>query len=475
MSEATRLAAGRVFPNVSPVVGESVGEYPAMTAEDAVRVASTVAAAQKDWSTQPFTYRRRILLNAADALEASAEDYVQEMALEIGATRPWAEMNIVESAATLREAAGLASAPIGELLPSSVPNTVNQSLRAPAGVSLSIVPWNAPVILSARSSAISLAIGNGVVIRPSEEAPRSAGHLLRAALVSGGMPEDVLQVVTTAPGDGRNVVEALISTPEIRRVAFIGSTPVGRSIAAHAGRMLKPSVMELGGKNVTVVREDADLERWTPALGFSAFVNTGQVCMCTDTVLVHRSRYDELVQRLEAIAKSMKVGDPRDGDTDVGPLINWRALDHFRVLVEDAQAHGAEVVAGGRVDGLWAWPTVLTGIDETCRFATEEGFAPIVSVEAYDTDEAAVKRANIGEVGLIASVISSDHTAALNMARRIRAGAVHVNGASVGDEPHVPFGGLGASGMGRLGGAESVHFFTEQRTLYIHDQMGPNV
>ncbi|MFT3797130.1 aldehyde dehydrogenase family protein [Microbacterium sp.] len=456
------------FPDLSPIDGALVGEFPALCPEDAIDRVRVASEAQPDWARRPFAQRRRILLDAADLLEAEVEDHVALLAREIGATRPWAEMNVHESAATLREAAAVVSGPTGEILPSADPGTRNHSLRVPVGVSLSIVPWNAPVILAARSSAISLALGNAVIIRPSEEAPIAAGHLLADALVRSGVPSEVLPVVTSAPGEGRHLIDALVQDERVRRVAFIGSTPVGRAIAARAGAALTPSVMELGGKNVTIVRGDADLARWTGPLAFSAFANSGQVCMCTDRLLVHRSRYEELCERMADAARGMVVGDPRNAGTDLGPLINDRAAAHFTELVEDARRGGAKILAGGTSDGRWAQPTVLTDVGDSCRFAVEEGFAPIVSIEAFDSDDDAVRRANAGELGLIAAVISADHSAAERLAHLLRAGAVHVNGPSVGDEPHVPFGGLAASGMGRLGGWESVRFFTEQRSLYLH-------
>ncbi|MGC0239409.1 aldehyde dehydrogenase family protein [Arthrobacter sp. SD76] len=458
----------RTFPDRSPVTGEVVAEIPAFSVEESLEAVEAAAAAQTEWAARPYTDRRNILLKAAEVLEAGLDEYAETMALEVGATRAWAQMNVHESASTLREAAGLTSTPVGELLPSFDSATVNHSLRRPAGVSLSIVPWNAPVILAARSSAISLAVGNAVIIRPSEEAPLSAGGILSGALVKAGVPADVVPVVTSAPGEGRRLIDAMIGSPLVRRVAFIGSTPVGRAIAARAGTALTPAVLELGGKNITIVREDADLEAWAPAIAFSAFANTGQVWMCTDTLLVHRSRYDETLERLAAIADAMVVGDPRSAETDLGPLINTKAAEHFSELVDDATAQGSRVVAGGTRDGRFARPTVLADVSDACRYYAEEGFAPIISVTPFDDDDEAAARANQGDFGLIGAVISADRDAAYRLALRVRAGAIHVNGPSVGDEPHVPFGGLGASGMGRLGGMESVRFFTEQRSLYVH-------
>jgi len=454
--------------DVSPVTGDMIALVPALTASQALQVAKNAAQAFTVWSTSSFVERRRVLLRAADILEEDLELHVRTFATETGATRAWAEMNVHEAAATFREAAGLASSPVGVILPSAAPKSAVESHRGPAGVCLAIVPWNAPLILAARATAIALAVGNTIILRPSEMAPITGGFILADALHRAGLPSYVLSVVTNSPADGPAVISALISAQEIRRVVFIGSTSVGRSIAEVAGRALTPAILELGGKNVTVIRADADIEKWTPALAFASFANSGQVCMCTDRILVHANLYDTVVAHLAKVADSMVVGDPSVSAVDLGPLINASAATRFDQLVADATSHGAKIEAGGSRIGPMARPTVLTGVTESCRFDREEGFVPIVSVTPFSDDDHAIHLANNGDLGLIASVISADETAAVSLARRIRAGAVHVNGPSVGDEPHVPFGGLGLSGAGRLGGAASVEFFTDQRTYYLH-------
>jgi benzaldehyde dehydrogenase (NAD) len=251
---------------------------------------------------------------------------------------------------------------------------------------------------------------------------------------------------------------------------FIGSTPVGRQIARFAGEHLTPAAMELGGKNSTLVLSDADLERTAPQVAMASFVNSGQVCMCTDRIIVHRSLADELAQRVAAIAQSMTVGDPRLTGSVLGPLIHDGAVQNFQALVGDAVDRGAVAVTGGpERHNLYVSPTVLVGVPVGAQLTTQESFSPVVAIHPVSSDDEAVHVANSTEFGLIASVISSDLARAQRIARRLSVGAVHVNGPSVGDEPHVPFGGVGASGFGRLGGSESVHMFTEQKTVYLHD------
>lgn len=466
-------STGLRFDDVSPVTGEVYREVAAGGVDDAALAVTIAAGAFPEWSATTPDQRRSVLLRAADLLEEEVHQHRDTFALETGGTAAWSDMNVHEAAATLREAAALTTAPIGELLPSSQAGTANVSRRSPAGVVLAIIPWNAPLVLAARATAIAMAVGNTVVLRPSEEAPITAGFLLADALHRSGLPAGVLNILSTGPGAGPAPIEAMIEDRRVRRVVFIGSTAVGRRIGELAGRHLVPAVLELGGKNATIVCDDVDLEQWTPQLAFASFANSGQVCMSTDRIVVHHSRADELAQRLAAAAEAMVVGDPRRGATDLGPLINARAATSFRHLVDDAVHGGARVLAGGPdVDGLYARPTVLTNLSRDSRLYHQESFSPLVSVHPVANDEEALALANDTEYGLIGSVIAQDSARAEGIAARLHVGAVHVNGPSVGDEPHVAFGGLAASGYGRLGGQESVRAFTDQRTFYLHRHSG---
>lgn len=467
---------GLRFDDISPATGEVYRRVAAGGSEDAILAVSAAAEAFPDWSTAMPDARRSVMLRAAELLESETDLHREAFAMETGSTAAWATMNVHEAAATLREAAGLTGAPIGELLPSSQPGTLNVSRRYPAGVVLAVIPWNAPLILAARATAIAMAVGNTIVLRPSEEAPLTAGFLLADVLRRAGLPDGVFNVLSTGPGAGPAPIAAMIEDPRVRRVVFIGSTDVGRRIGELAGHHLKPAVLELGGKNSTIVCDDIDLEEWAPRLAFASFANSGQVCMCTDRIIVHRSQADELGERLAAIADAMTVGDPRRDTTDLGPLINARAAASFSSLVADAVEHGATTLAGGpELDGLYARPTVLTGLARSARLYHQESFSPVVSIHPVSNDDEALAVANDTEYGLIGSVLAHDRARGDRVAARLRAGAVHVNGPSVGDEPHVAFGGLGASGYGRLGGMESVRAFTDQRTFYLHHRVSASI
>ena len=460
---------GATFEDLSPVTGESMATIAAASPADGVKAVAAASEAQRGWAQFPIHKRRAILLRAADILDQEREKLREVFALETGATFTWADMNVTEAATTLREAAALVTTSYGTLLPSHDPSTVNLSERTPAGVVLAIVPWNAPLILAARSIAIALAVGNAVVIRPSELAPITGGYLIANVLHRAGMPDGVVNVVSSAPGGGRALIETIIAEQAVRRVVFIGSTPVGRSIASFAAKHLTPSVMELGGKNATIVLDDADIDSLATTLAFASFANSGQVCMCSDRILVYRSRAEELAELVAAAAQEMTVGDPRDSAVALGPLINAAGAENFSSLVTDAVDRGAKILSGkATTDGLYAKPTVLTDVPQLAALNTHESFSPLVAIHAIDSDDEAIALANDTEYGLIGSVLSPNRYRAESIARQLKVGAVHVNGPSVGDEPHVPFGGLGASGFGRLGGLESVHTFTEQRTYYLH-------
>jgi acyl-CoA reductase-like NAD-dependent aldehyde dehydrogenase len=464
-------ADSRTFTSVSPTTGDEIAEVAAAGLRDVDRAVDAARRAFEGWNGLSFVDRRRILLAAADNLEASKTDTAAIMALETGSTAAWSGMNTVEAAATLREAAALTSTPNGELLPSHDAASSNLNIRVAAGVVLAIVPWNAPLVLAARSVAIALAVGNTVVLRPSEASPNSAGHVLAAALVRAGIPSGVINVLTSAPGEGREVIGAAVAHPAVRRVVFIGSTPVGRQIAQIAGNHLTPAVMELGGKNPTIVLDDADLDLAADLVVMSSFANSGQVCMATDRVIATGRIFDDLAERIATRTRALVVGDPRDDRTDLGPLITDAATANFRSLVADARAHGATALAGsGETEGRYAFPVVLTGLTDAARLYRAEAFSPVVAIQRASSENDAIAQANDTEFGLIASVLSRDPGHAWSVANRVRAGAVHVNGPSVGDEPHVPFGGIGMSGFGRLGGIESVRTFTDQRTLYLHGQ-----
>jgi acyl-CoA reductase-like NAD-dependent aldehyde dehydrogenase len=441
----------------------------AATVEDALAAVDAAAQAFTAWSRTGPDYRRRLLLSAAQALTDLAPAVVDAMARETGATQAWAGFNIQLAASMLREAAALTTTVRGETIPSDTPGCFSMSVRQAAGVVVGIAPWNAPVILGVRAIATALACGNTVILKASEVCPQT--HLLIGqAFQQAGLPDGVVNVLTNAPADAGAIVNTLIDAPAVRRVNFTGSTKVGRLIAERCGRNLKPALLELGGKAPLVVLDDADLSAAVDAAVFGAFMNQGQICMSTERVIVTPGIADSFVERLAARAATLLAGDPRQHTTPLGAVIDVEAADRVRHLIDDALAKGATRMAGEDGVGVLMPANVLDNVTPAMRLYAEESFGPVVSViRAKDQDDA-VRIANDSDYGLAAAVFTRDISNALIVAGQVRSGLCHINGATVHDEPQVPFGGLGASGYGRFGGEAGVAEFTDLRWVTIQSQ-----
>jgi benzaldehyde dehydrogenase (NAD) len=370
------------------------------------------------------------------------------------------------AAGMLREAAAQAYGLIGEVIPSDVPGLLAMGVRQPVGVVAGLAPWNAPVILGTRAVATPLAYGNTVVLKASEECPRTHAAIA-TALVDAGLPPGVVNLLVHEREDAAAVVDALIEHPAVRRINFTGSTKVGRIIAEKAGRNLKRVLLELGGKAPMIVLDDADLDAAVAAAGFGAFFHQGQICMSTERIVADRAVAGDFGARLAEKASALVVGDPRDAATQIGPLVNEGAVRRVSELVEDARTKGAELLTGGRADGLFYTPTVVAGVTPDMRLYAEESFGPVVTVVAVDGVDEAVRVANDTEYGLSAAVFGRDVPRAFDVARRIESGICHVNGATVHDEPQMPFGGVKASGWGRFGGRAALDEFTELRWITV--------
>jgi acyl-CoA reductase-like NAD-dependent aldehyde dehydrogenase len=461
-------ASRKHMVDTDPYTGETMAVVAAGGPEDAVRAVDAAAGAFEAWASLAPAERRRLLLAAADILEARAKEAAGLMTAETGATGPWGHFNVSLAAEMLREAGSLVTAPAGQVLPTSMPGAFSLSLRQPAGVVAAFSPWNAPMILGVRAVAAPLAAGNTVVLKPSEHAPLSAGFFIADVLAEAGLPAGVINIVTSAPEDAPGVAEALISDPRVRRVSFTGSTKVGRSIGELAARYLTPAVLELGGKNALVVLEDADLDYAVDAAAFGAYMNSGQICMSADRVIAHASVADELAQRLAAKAARLPAGDPRDPGTLIGPLITPAAAERVAAMVEEAASMGAKVLAGGGPPERALLPaSVLAGVSPAMRVEKEEIFGPVCTVTAVADDEEAVKVANSTAYGLTAGVVTEDLRRGFAVAQKLRTGIVHVNDQPVDDEPQAPFGGVGDSGYGRFGGRAGIEAFSETRWVTL--------
>ena len=457
---------GRTFENRDPFTDELVSEVAAGSRGDAQRAVEAAAAAFAEWSQTPPAARQGIFLKAAEVLEARQDEVVSMLARETGCTFGFGMFQMHFVPGLFRQAAALAYAPLGEILPSDT-GAFAMGVRRPVGVVGAIAPWNAALILSARAIAAPLALGNTVVLKPSEWSPQVGGLLWGEVFADAGLPEGVLNVVTHAPGEAQPIGDELVENPSVRRLNFTGSTATGRKLAEAAGRQLKRVVLELGGYNPLIVLADADLEYAVNATTFGAFLHQGQICMSARRIIVERPVAEEFVARLAEKTRGLKVGDPKEPDTIIGPVINGDALETIKARVDAAVRSGAKVLAGGAAEGACFQPTLLADVPADSEFANNETFGPVAAIEVVDSAEEAVERANATAYGLSSGIITTDTDRGLALAQAIDAGIVHVNDQPVGDEPQMPFGGVKDSGFGRFGGSAVVDEFTEMRWITV--------
>jgi benzaldehyde dehydrogenase (NAD) len=461
-----------MFERMDPLTGAVASSARAMKAGDVQAIAARAADGFVAWSLLGPNARRATLMKAAAALEAKADDFVQAMMGEIGATRGWALFNLGLAASMVREAAALTTQIAGEVIPSDKPGCVAMALREPVGVILGIAPWNAPIILGVRAIAVPLACGNSVILKASETCPRTHALIIEA-FAEAGFPEGVVNVVTNATADAGEVVGALIDHPAVKRINFTGSTAVGKIIAKRAAEHLKPVLLELGGKAPLIVLEDADLDEAVKAAAFGAFMNQGQICMSTERIIVVDAVADAFAEKFGSKVRSMAVGDPRDGVTPLGAVVDAKTVAHCRSLIADALAQGAVQLTGGETTSNVLMPAhVLDKVTADMKLFRDESFGPVVGIiRARDADHA-VELANDTEYGLSASVFTRDIARGLQIARRIESGMCHINGPTVHDEAQMPFGGTKSSGYGRFGGKAGIDSFTELRWITVETLPG---
>jgi benzaldehyde dehydrogenase (NAD) len=455
------------FERRNPLDGTVATRAPAASAADARMAADAAAEAFRSWSQTGPGERRALLLKAADALEAKTPQFIEAVGAETGATAMWAGFNVFLAAGMIREAAAITTQISGEVIPSDIPGSLAMGVRQPAGVVLGIAPWNAPIILGVRAICVPLACGNTVILKGSENCPRTH-QLIIEAFQDAGFPPGVVNYITNAPADAGAVVEAMVSHPAVRRVNFTGSTRVGRIIAMTCAKYLKPAVLELGGKAPLVILDDANIEDAVNGAAFGCFANSGQICMSTERIIVDQTIADAFVKKFAEKARNLPLGDPRKPEPVVlGSVIGMSTVEHCNALIDDALAKGAKLLCGGKSENTLMPATVLDHVTPAMRIYHEETFGPVKAVVRVSGVEEAVACANDNEYGLSAAVFGGDIARAFNVARRIDSGICHVNGPTVHDEAQMPFGGVKGSGMGRFGGKAGIAEFTELRWITL--------
>jgi aldehyde dehydrogenase (NAD+) len=454
------------FPVYNPSTGEVWANVADASRSDAKAAIAAAAAAQPEWAARSHSERARLLSKVADVLTARAKEF-QDALIDEGGS--WIGKTMFEtgySAGVFRAAAAAAYQVTGEILPSDH-GKLSLVVREPLGVVSVISPWNFPLILSSRGFAVALAVGNAIVLKPSEETPVAGGLLLAEVLEEAGIPKGVFNVITCSRANVAAVGDELISNPTVRGVSFTGSTAVGAQVAAKAGGLLKKCCVELGGKDALIVLDDADIEHAVNAATFGSFMHQGQICMSVERIIVHKDVAKEFTEKFVANTKKLKVGNPREMANCIGPIINQKQLDKIREQVEDAVAKGATVLCGGKHQGLFFEPTVLTNVTRDMKIMREETFGPVAPVITVGSVDEAIEIANDSEYGLSAGIMTRNEERGLEIARRLNTGMAHINDSSVNDEPHVPFGGVRSSGLGRHGGRQGIDQFTETRWITL--------
>ena len=379
-SDGWVVPSGGTTPVVEPATGETLARIGAGSADDIGRAVQSAVAAQAAWFALPFDQRAQILREAARLLKERATEINDWNVRECGSTLAKAEWELHATCEQILMAAAMPMQPDGSLYPSAVPGRMNLSRQIPIGVVGVIAPWNFPILLAMRSVAPALAVGNTVVLKPDPQSGVAGGLLLASVFEDAGLPSGVLHVIPGGPQTG----DALVRHPDVGMISFTGSTAVGRSIGAVCGQMLKKVALELGGNNALIVLDDADIEAASSSGAWGSFLHQGQICMQTGRHLVHRSIYDEYVDKLATRASQLTAGNPQTGQVHLGPLINEKQRDRVDSIVRETVSAGAKLRAGGQFTGLFYSPTVLADVKPDMPAFREELFGPVAPVTVFD-------------------------------------------------------------------------------------------
>ncbi|MGG0939098.1 aldehyde dehydrogenase family protein [Brevibacillus centrosporus] len=456
--------ASRKLPDLNPYNGEVITEFQMASLQDIDEAYQAAARAKKEWDEVNPYVKSRILERAVDYIDAHEEEIIDIIIKELGGTRLKAFFEIGLVKDIIREAATFPVRMEGKILPSPVDGKENRLYRIPAGVVGVISPFNFPFYLSMKSVAPALGAGNGVVLKPHEHTPIMGGTLIGKIFEEAGLPKGLINVIVT---DISEIGDGFVEHPIPRILSFTGSSQVGSHIAQVAAKHFKKAILELGGNSALIVLEDADIEYAVNAAVFSRFTHQGQICMSANRVLVHQDVYDQFLDQYVKKVSSLKVGDPYDPDTVIGPLINDRQVKSLMSTIEEAIGEGATPILKGEVTGNVVAPIILTDVTTDMAIASKELFGPAVCIFKFASEEEAVQMANETPFGLSGAIHTRDLERGAQMAKRIETGMIHINDGTINDEPIVAFGGEKHSGLGRLNGQWSLEEFSTLKWISV--------
>lgn len=467
-------ASGAYFTSEDPSTGEPWYETARANAEDVRRAVSSAQAAFTGgaWASTTPTERGRLLFRIADVIEKHAEELAFVEARDNGKLLREMKAQMRSLPDYFRFYAGMADKVRGDLIQGVATNALNYTLREPLGVVAAITAWNSPLYLGAMKLAPALAMGNTVVLKPSEFTSAST-LLLASYFTEAGFPDGVVNAIS---GFGSDIGDALVDDPQVAKVAFTGSTATGRRIAARAGDRLIKVSLELGGKSPNIVFPDANLDNVVTGVVAGVFAAAGQMCTSGSRLFVHSSIRDVVVERVIARAKAIHIGDPMQADTELGPLVNARQLEHVQACIAQGVAEGATIaVGGGRPAGFdrgwYVEPTVLTGVRNDMTIARTEVFGPVLSVIEFDDEADLIRQANDTEYGLAAGIWTADLARAHRVAAALEAGIVWVN-TYRNESAMSPFGGFKQSGLGKENGSEALLEYSRVKSVWINYDQG---
>jgi alpha-ketoglutaric semialdehyde dehydrogenase len=464
--------SGKAYENRNPAnTDELIGMFVSSSNEDVDAAVNAAKEAYKTWRLVPAPKRAEILFRAAELLLQRKEEFSKDMTREMGKVLAETRGDVQEAIDMTYYMAGEGRRLFGQTTPSELPNKFAMSVRQSIGVCGMITPWNFPMAIPSWKMMPALISGNTVVLKPAEDTPLSSYHLVQI-LTEAGVPRGVVNLVS---GDGPNAGAPLSQHKEVPVVSFTGSTAVGRIIAQACAPDFKHCSLEMGGKNIIIVMEDANLDLAVDGAIWGGFGTSGQRCTAASRVAVHKSVYKEFAERFVDRAKSLKVGNGLDSSTEMGPCINEQQLKTVMNYVEIGKNEGAKLLTGGNrpdsgefAKGWFHAPTVFGDCSPSMRIAQEEIFGPVVSVMPIDNFEQAIEVANGVPFGLSASIYTRNINRAFAAMRDLYTGIVYVNAPTIGAETHLPFGGTKQTGNGhREAAIAAIDFFTEWKTVYI--------